>query len=380
MFHRSIAALLLVLCGMAWAQSPAISASAQTSHDFNVVVSRVTLAQDGFVVVHALDAEGKLILTPPLGVKYLTAGTHENVSIPLDPALLKQHGYTNGEKTVVPMLHIDANHDGTYEFPNGPDVPVMVGGKPLVTQVPFTLGAALRTRDQTLANGSNVTIDAVNAKQDGFVVVHAVDASGKLVLTPPLGVAKVAKGLDRYVQVSLDPKLLEKYGYAMGPKKVVPMLHIDANHDGTYQFPDGPDVPVMADGGALVAPLSLAMPAQGTPSITVMSTDKLQVTSKGLQVTLPSVTLTQPGFVVLHATRADGSLIVLPVLGWSQRLSAGHHANVVIRVRPDAKPVVGDKVFAMVHVDDGDGMYNFPASDAPYMVNGKPFVVGFTLN
>ena len=378
MRYRLLIALLPILAGAAWAQMPAISAKAQTSHDFTITITSVTLAQDGFVAVHALDANGKLVLTPPLGVERLAAGTHGMVTIQLDPALLEKYGYLNGEKTVVPMVHIDANRNGVYDFPDGPDAPVMKNGGPLTAQVPYTLGPALEARDQTLANGATVTIDAVDAPRDGFVAVHALDANGKLVLSPPLAVAKVKAGLNRYVHVSLDPALLKKYGYDAGSKRIVPMLHVDANHNGDYEFP-GPDAPVMANGGPLVSPLVLAMPEMGKPSVTVMSKEKLEVTATGLQVTLPAVTLTQPGFVVLHATKADGSLVPLPVLGWTKPLSAGRHANVIIRIRPDAAPVAGDKVIAMVHVDDGDGVYNFPASDPPYLVDGHPYVEAFTL-
>jgi glutamate-5-semialdehyde dehydrogenase len=54
--------------------------------------------------------------------------------------------------------------------------------------------------------------------------------------------------------------------------------------------------------------------------------------------------------------------------------------NVTIDIASDQAPVVGDQVFAMVHVDDGDGEYVFPESDAPFIVDGNAFVVPFTLN
>ena len=72
------------------------------------------------------------------------------------------------------------------------------------------------------------------------------------------------------------------------------MLHIDANNDGAYEFPDGPDAPVTADGGPLVSPLTLAEPGMGEPSVSVMKGEPRHVTATGLQVVLPSVNLTQP--------------------------------------------------------------------------------------
>lgn len=375
----TLVVLAMLVLGTALAQmdTPSLTVSDQTANAFEVVVDEVTLAQDGFVVVHAVDPDGNLVLTPELGKLYLAAGTHQDVRVPLDPDELIANEYEVGTaRAVAPMLHID---DGnmTYEFPNGPDTPVSVEGSVVVETLSYTQGPALRTLDQTLANGS-VTIDTVAAAQDGFVVVHALDREGNAVITPPLGLASVEAGIQRFVTIALDADLLAEYGYDEGPKAIVPMLHID-DGNGEYEFPEGPDVPVTVDGGALVSPLELSMPMAGTPAIEVGS-GRLMVGEDGLSVTLDMVTLTQPGFVVLHAANEDGSLQVLPVLGQTDRLSAGDHSNVTIDIASDQAPVVGDQVFAMVHVDDGDGAYVFPESDAPFIVDGNAFVVPFTLN
>lgn len=227
--------------------------------------------------------------------------------------------------------------------------------------------------------GTTITLDRVELEQDGFVVVHATDTAGDVVLTPPLGLTYLEAGEHMDVAVELDTDLLDEYGYGAGPKAVVPMLHVDANEDGAYQFPDGGDVPVMADGGALVSPLELSMPEMGRASVATGS-GALEVDGDGVFVTLPSVTLTQPGFVVLHAANDDGSLRGLPVLGASEALPAGTSDDVMVRIEPDQAPLVGDDVFAMVHVDDGDGAYRFPQSDAPFAQDGDVLVEPFTLN
>jgi hypothetical protein len=96
-------------------------------------------------------------------------------------------------------------------------------------------------------------------------------------------------------------------------------------------------------------------------------------------VTLASVTLTQPGFVALHAAEADGSLRVLPILGVSGYLAAGTHTNVAVPFGADQVAGVGDTAFAMAHVDDGDAAYRFPASDAPFVQDGAMLVAPVTL-
>ena len=378
---RTLALLftLTLMLGTAFGQmaTPSLSVSDQMSNDFAVTIEEAVLAEDGFIVVHAVNPDGSLVLTPELGKLYLEAGTHTDVSVPLDPDQLIANEYEVGTaRAVAPMLHID-DGDQQYEFPGGPDTPVSVDDSVVVTTLSYTQGPALHTFAQTLANGT-IRVDAVAAAQDGFVVVHALDRNGDAVISPPLGLAQVEAGFTRFLSVELDADLLAEYGYDEGPKAIVPMLHID-DGNGTYEFPDGPDTPVVVDGGALVSPLELSMPMSGMAAIEVGS-GTLMVSADGLSITLDSVTLVQEGFVVLHAANEDGSLKVLPVLGVSPLLSAGTHENVTIPMAEGQTPVVGDQVFAMAHVDDGDGSYVFPESDPPYIVDGGAFVVPFTLN
>ena len=351
-------------------------ASDQDVRGPTITIDSVIADADGFVVVHATDANGDLVLTPPLGVAYVAAGTHTDLAVDLDPAELAKYAYHRGGD-IVPMLHVDADGDGTYAFPNGPDVPVMVDGAMVVTTVELVVRPSVWVNDQVAAVGS-VTIDTVVAEQDGFVVVHALDADGAMVLTPPLGVAQVAAGVSRFVSVALDEAVLATYGYGEADKAIVPMLHVDADGDGVYAFPDGPDVPVTDADGAIVATLQLGRAADGMATIEV-GDGMLELGAEGFAVTLASVTLTQPGFVALHAAEADGSLRVLPILGVSGFLEAGTHTDVSIAFGADQVAGVGDGAFAMAHVDDGDRVYRFPASDAPFFQDGAMLVEPLTL-
>jgi hypothetical protein len=253
----------------------------------------------------------------------------------------------------------------------------MVDGAMVVTTVDLTLRPSVWVNDQVAAAGA-VTLDTVVADQDGFVVVHALDADGAMVLTPPLGVAHVSAGVSRFVSVALDASVLATYGYGDAAKTIVPMLHVDADGDGRYAFPDGPDVPVAEADGPVVAPFELGAAASGMATIDV-GDGTLELGADGLAVTLASVTLTQPGFVALHAAEADGSLRVLPILGVSGYLAAGTHTNVAVPFGADQVAGVGDTAFAMAHVDDGDAAYRFPASDAPFVQDGAMLVAPVTL-
>lgn len=399
--QRILGVLLFALLGLSFAQ-PSLSVSPQELMNGQVTIDAVTLEQDGFVVVHAYDTNNDLVLTPPLGVMYLTAGTHENVMVDLDPMLLSEYGYDMGTKNVLPMLHIDANMNQTYEFPDGGDVPVMVNDAMVVADLALTVGAmegdmstdmmpmeavigegqfevmlsgaqetpavtsdatgsatvtltgsslsisgdfsgltspfagahvhmaamgesgdvvfplTVTTADDAMSGilsgdfslneeqvnafkagylyinvhsemnksgeiraqllphdlmmgmmgmtpalmvspqmGSNISLDSVTLAEDGFVVVHAFDTKGDLVLTPPLGVVYLTAGTHENVMVELDPMLLSENGYGASAKDVLPMIHVDANANQVYEFPDGGDVPVMVNGDMVVATLSL---------------------------------------------------------------------------------------------------------------------------
>lgn len=360
---------------------PALSVSDQSTDNFAITLDSVNMLVDGFVVVHAYDSEGELVLTPPLGLAHVMAGNHENVMIHLDLQGLADNGYGAEAKNVLPMLHVDANNNGIYEFPNGGDIPIMLNGEMVVTNLAVTIPPSLISYNQTHVSGV-INIDTVNAQQDGFVVIHAFDQEDALVLTPPLGLSPVKAGMNRHVTVELDSELLAQYGYDM-PKNILPMLHIDANNNGVYEFPEGPDTPVMLDGEMVVNTIEVSQPLMMTPEVMADAMLTLEVgVDMGMghyKVTIPSVHLANPGFVVLHTADADGNLVVLPFLQASDLLSAGMHENVEIMIASDSGLLVGDKLFAMLHIDNGDSMYTFPRSDGPVIVDGNIVMKDFIL-
>lgn len=94
-----------------------ISADAQESDGSSIVVASVTLPSQGFIAVHA-DMDGHP--GPVIGHSdLLPAGTSTNVTVTLDEPL-------TASATLWPMVHIDMNSDGVYDF----DPPVLVEDSP----------------------------------------------------------------------------------------------------------------------------------------------------------------------------------------------------------------------------------------------------------
>lgn len=105
--------------------------------DNTITVGPITLAQDGWVVVHASNStmNGPMvpeIISIPV---YLEAGTHNDVEI-----TFKDSASVDVGDTVWVMLHNDTGVDAVYEFDgmNGLDLPIVVDGAVVVKPVVIT--------------------------------------------------------------------------------------------------------------------------------------------------------------------------------------------------------------------------------------------------
>jgi len=92
--------------------------------------------------------------------------------------------------------------------------------------------------------------------------------------------------------------------------------------------------------------------------------------STGSSVLVKSVVFQAAGFVAVHS---DVEGAPGPVVGVSALLSAGSHSAVTIAVDPALEQ--GKKYYAMLHTDDGDGVYRFPGPDAPTKDLGGNIVI-----
>ena len=115
------------------APTGSLDVSNQPVRNGTITVASATISVDGWVVVHKAGPDGKLLLTPVIGMTQLKAGTTRNVVINLTEAVAEG-------APLWPMLHVDVGTKGTYEFPNGPDVPV--GSERATVQIMVTAAGA----------------------------------------------------------------------------------------------------------------------------------------------------------------------------------------------------------------------------------------------
>ena len=222
-----------------------------------------------------------------------------------------------------------------------------------------------------ITSADTLVIPAVVLDKPGYVAVHG-EKDGKMVVDPPLGVSVLLPaGLSRNVSIPLTR-------LATGVQTVHPMLHVEGNGNETYNFP-GPDGPVTFQGNVLMAPMKLTKVAAGSSSVTVAD-GEMHLDAQGAYVIVPSVTLTQPGFIALHTTGADGKMKVLPAAGVSALLPAGKSTQVKVRLDANVAVNTGDKLWAMAHADNnGNRVYEFPSTDGPITSGGAVVMAPFTV-
>jgi len=82
-------------------------------------------------------------------------------------------------------------------------------------------------------------------------------------------------------------------------------------------------------------------------------------------VTISKVVLTEPGFIMIHASNGGrtGAIIMT-----GDYLATGSHSNVIVKTGLTTKP--GEKYFAMLHIDNGNQIYDNPGIDPPVIING----------
>jgi plastocyanin len=219
--------------------TPSVTVADQEIADGKVVVAEVVSDGPGWLVIHA-QADGKP--GPILGYSPVTDGANTNVLVGIDTS--------GATETLYAMLHTDAGTVGIWEFPNGPDTPVMVGEQVVTPAFVVTGGLAaaeepivpsVTVTDQEVVEDS-VTIAEVVSDGPGWLVIHA-QADGKP--GSILGYSAVTSGANAAVRVALDTSSATETLYAM--------LHTDAGEIGTWEFPNGPDAPVMV-GEQVVTP------------------------------------------------------------------------------------------------------------------------------
>lgn len=116
-------------------------------------------------------------------------------------------------------------------------------------------------------------------------------------------------------------------------------------------------------------------PAPSQETITADNAVNVESQKPGTEVIVGTVILENPGYVVIHedANEAPGSVI------GNSNLLATRNDDVVVELERQSK--AGETLYAMLHTDDGDGIYEFPGDDVPLKDEaGKIILAKFTIS
>ena len=350
---------------------PMVSAEDQVNMG-NIFIADVNAAEDGWIVIHASNSSNDGPQIPEIiGKAPVMAGTNIGVEIPVDSEANVQAG-----DMLYPMLHFDTGTIGEYEFDgqNGFDGPVLSGTDIVLTS--FTVEAnmsSLTAEDQMVMNNA-IMVD-VTSDTDGWVVVHRSNATNDGPQVPEIiGKAQISAGMNSDVQIMFDEGEVVEAG-----EKLWPMVHYDTGIKGEYEF-DGVginDQPVITADGILMTSITVM---GANPSASVVAMDQ---TSNGTIVTIDEVNTKQIGFIVLHRDNGQDFPVVPDEIGKAQ-VYLGANSDVEITLNNGETLQTGDKVWAMLHIDNGTiGSYEFDGSegsnDPPVTENDNIVMVQFTI-
>lgn len=106
---------------------------------------------------------------------------------------------------------------------------------------------------------------------------------------------------------------------------------------------------------------------------------KLEVVSQETagQVIIKKVATSRDGWVSIHNSREDGS-IVLPESIGEARVDSGDSEDIIVDLWE--APYVGDKLWVLLHIDAGErGRYEFPSEDLAVRKNGETMARSFII-
>jgi hypothetical protein len=112
---------------VAQAVTPSLRAVDQPIINNTVVAAEVIAEVDGWVAVHAFEADGKLIVNQVVGESPIKAGSNRDVAVTIDETF-------NPGDSLVFMLHIDEGPTGNFDFPGGVDKAVVLNNQVVLTQ------------------------------------------------------------------------------------------------------------------------------------------------------------------------------------------------------------------------------------------------------
>jgi hypothetical protein len=302
--------------------------------DGRLIVSSVTVAEHGWLVVHA-QRDGQV--GDVLGYTELTPGLNEDVVVVIDPL--------QAVPAMVAIIHVDDGEAGRFDFP-GPDVPVQHESTVVSTSFNVELEfatPAISIADQDVGEDGLIRVENVYSPGQGWLLIHADDDGS---IGPVLGFALIRVGFNNDLTIPIR--------WREGTPKLYAVLYKDEGRPG--RLDEALDMPLLVSGEPVVAPFSVNLP----PDVFVLDQPVV-----GGEIIIERVLSSGPAWLVIYF---DDDGIIGRIIGYAP-LDDG--LNELVRI-PVVEEAVTPLLHILVHEDSEPGdEFNFPAMDRPITYEGR---------
>ncbi|MEZ4592192.1 MAG: hypothetical protein R3D55_13775 [Chloroflexota bacterium] len=223
------------------------------------------------------------------------------------------------------------------------------------TAVPTPSVPRITIADQPLTDDGTLEIASVVSPVDGWLVLYAMP-DGEL--GEVLGFTAVSTGLNQTLTLTIDPQL--------ATPNLVALLHSDLGEADEFEFPDGPDEPLLWESAQIAT--TFALDFQLSEPVVVVSDQPVR--EDGL-VQIDNVQLPQNGWLAIHAEENGRAAELLGVVP----LTAGRHEDVIVTIPwREGTPTL----YAALYADNGEPLhFDYQAEDEPLLAEGEPVVIAF---
>lgn len=325
---------------------PAITVSDKVLNETGeFLVESAYVPDGGWLVIHA-DDDGTI--GPALGAAYLEPGLSEDIPIKIP--------WREGTPTLYAVLYADNGRSRRLDL-NDADMPILVNGKPIVTEFSVTYPPDLFVLDQPVIDNTFV-VERVLVSQPSFIVAYA-DNDGEPGFI--IGSKSVPAGLSEQVTVEVAGTGVTDVVYIY--------LHEDTEPGGGFDFPAN-DPPLTFE-GRLPEPYSF----RTNPGNYLLAADQplLETADGETAVTVPLAVVDTVAWLAVHA---DDNGQLGDVIGFVPLLPG---INRDLTVVVDETAVTGT-LYAVLHLDAGTkGEFDFPGSDVILQSNRNPIAAPFAV-
>lgn len=302
----------------------------------NIAITSVVSNEPGWVVVYQWQ-NGEL--GEVLGHTAVDMGFNNDLIVIVDPLL--------ATPTLAAILHVDQGEPGSFEFPDGPDVPLIYESAQIATTFmpEFQLSTPIITiSDQEVLEDGLIHVDSVLAQEEGWLVLHA-DDNGQL--GQYLGSTPIVAGLNESLQIHIP--------WRQGTSTLHAVIYEDNGREHRLDIP-GEDIPKLINGTPVVKTFSVTYP----PDLFVL--DQPIVDGK---FKVERAISNGPGWLVVYFdNEGEPGLII----GYAP-LADGINEDIEVEI---VETAVTNPLHLRLHEDSEPGDdFDFPRVDPPVVYDGR---------